>query len=108
MKISMSGFWRGVSRFKYLIVVVIGVAVVGFLDNNSIMRHLQYKLQISDLQDEIDRYNAQSDAAMKVLRGLKSNPKSIEKIAREHYFMKADNEDVYVLSTDEQTTDNQQ
>lgn len=108
MKISMSGFWQSVSRFKYLIVVVIGVAVVGFLDNNSIMRHLQYKLQISDLQNEIDRYNAQSDEAVKVLRRLKSNPKSIEKIAREQYFMKADNEDVYVLSTDEQSTGNQQ
>jgi cell division protein FtsB len=28
------------------------------------------------------------------------NPKAIEKIARERYFMKADDEDVFVLSDD--------
>lgn len=33
---------------------------------------------------------------------LQRNPKSIEKIARQRYFMKKDNEDVFVLSTDQQ------
>ena len=31
---------------------------------------------------------------------LESNPKAIEKIARERYFMKADDEDIFVLSDD--------
>ena len=35
------------------------------------------------------------------IRTLDSNPKAIEKIARERYFMKADDEDVFVLSDDE-------
>lgn len=108
MGIRISGIWHFLSRYKYLIVVVIGVAVVGFLDDNSIMRHLQYKLQISDLEDEISRYNGQNEEATKVLKGLKNNPKQIEKIARERYFMKTDDEDVYVLSTDGQKSSGQE
>jgi cell division protein FtsB len=34
---------------------------------------------------------------------LDSNPKAIKKIARERYFMKADDEDIFVLSDDEKT-----
>ena len=37
------------------------------------------------------------------IRKLDSDPKAIEKIARERYFMKADDEDIFVLSDDEAT-----
>ena len=33
---------------------------------------------------------------------MQRNHKEIEKIARERYFMKADDEDIFVLSTDRQ------
>ena len=32
---------------------------------------------------------------------MSKDPKAMEKIARERYFMKADDEDIYVLSDDE-------
>ena len=34
------------SRYKYLITIVVGVAVVGFIDDNSLMRRFKYDLQI--------------------------------------------------------------
>ena len=34
----------------------------------------------------------------------KNDPKAMEKIARERYFMKADDEDIFVLSDDERST----
>jgi cell division protein FtsB len=90
-----------VSHYKYLIVVVIGIAVVGFLDDNSFMKRIRMELQISDMKDEIQKYNTQNASDSRQLRELKRNPKAIEKIARERYFMKADDEDIYVLSDDE-------
>jgi cell division protein FtsB len=91
------------ARYKYLIVIVIGVAVVGFIDDNSMLKHIEYRFQISQLKDEIKKYNDRNEASTKELKELKRNPKAIEKIARERYFMKADDEDIYVLSTDIQT-----
>lgn len=88
------------SRYKYLITIVVGVALVGFVDENSFLRRIQYDLQISQLKDEIRKYNDRNEAAAKELRSIRHDPKAIEKIARERYFMKADDEDIYVLSTD--------
>lgn len=100
----MKKYYRGLVSFldhyKYLIVIVIGIVVVGFVDENSFMRRIQYELQISDLKAEIKKYNERNEADMRQLRELKRDPKAIQKIARERYFMKADDEDIFVLSDD--------
>ena len=93
------------NHYKYLIVLVVGVLIVGFFDDNSLLRRVKLQLQISKIEDEIDAFNKKNEAEKKELNELKRNPKAIEKIAREQYFMKADDEDIFVLSDDEQ--DNQ-
>jgi cell division protein FtsB len=96
----INAIWNVISHYKYLIVVVIGVAVVGFIDDNSFRKRIQYEMEISDLKAEIAKYNSRYEADSKRLQELKSNPKIIERIARERYFMKTDDEDIFVLSTD--------
>jgi len=88
------------ARHKYLITIVIGVLFIGFIDENSFMQRVKYDIQISGLREEINKYNAINDSANTQLEKLKRNPRYIEKIARERYFMKADDEDIFVLSTD--------
>ena len=95
-----------ISHYKYLITIVVGLLVVGVLDDNSFRKRIQYELQISELEDQIERYNKQYERDSKDLLEIKKDPKAIEKIARERYFMKADDEDIFVLSTDEQAEKN--
>ena len=90
--------WNFLSHYKYLIVIVVGVAIVGVIDDNSFLRRLQYDAQISNLKDEIEQYEAQHEENARQLRELNGDPKAIEKIARERYFMKADDEDIFVFS----------
>ena len=92
------------SHYKYVITVVVGVLLVGFVDDNSFMQRAKLELQISDLEADIERYNEQNEADMKQLKAMKRSPKAFEKIARERYFMKADDEDIFVLSDDETPT----
>ena len=87
-------------HYKYIIVSVVGILIVGVVDDNSFRKFIELELQIDDLKSEI-----KNEADTKQLRELKRNPKAIEKIARERYFMKADDEDIYVLSTDEKKPD---
>lgn len=54
----ISAIWNFLAHYKYLIVVVIGVAIVGFLDDNSFIKRMQYDMQISDLKEEIAKYEA--------------------------------------------------
>ncbi|WP_230204682.1 MULTISPECIES: FtsB family cell division protein [Prevotellaceae] len=97
--------WSMLCHYKYIIVSVIGILIVGVVDDNSFRKFIELELQIDDLKSEIKKYNSQNEADTKQLRELKRNPKAIEKIARERYFMKADDEDIYVLSTDEKKPD---
>ena len=86
--------------FKYAIVTIAGVAIVGFLDENSFWSHFKNMQHISELKEETEKYNAEYRRDQARIRELDRNPKAIEKIARERYFMKADDEDIFVLSDD--------
>jgi len=85
---------------KYLIVCIIGVLVVGFIDENSVWAHIQNKQRINELKEEIAKYEAINESNQAQIRELQHNPKAMEKIARERYFMKAEDEDIFVLSDD--------
>lgn len=83
---------------KYIIVSVLGVLFVGFLEDNSLWAHLRNKQRIEELDAEIKRYTQNHQNDQKQIRELQENPKAVEKIARERYFMKADDEDIFVMN----------
>lgn len=92
-----------IAHYKYLITIVVGVTLVGFVDENSFLQRIKYDMRISQLMEQIKKYEAQNEKATKELNALRRDPHAIEKIARERYFMQADDEDVFVLSTDKAT-----
>lgn len=86
---------------KYAVVIIAGVLIVGFFDENSVWSHLKNLQHISELTEETKKYQADFQRDQAQIRELEKNPKAIEKIARERYFMKADDEDIFVLSDDD-------
>ena len=93
-----------IKALKYILVTLIAIIVVGFVDENSVWSHVRNQQRIGELEDEIQQYTDRYNYDQQQIRMLDGNPKAIEKIARERYFMKADDEDVFVLSDDEPTT----
>ncbi len=93
------------SRLKYIVVLAVGVAFIGFIGSNSVWAHFSYMSRISELQEEIDHYDGEYRRDQTQIRQLEGNPKAMERIARERYFMKMDNEDIFVLSDDERKPD---
>lgn len=92
--------WSFLAHYKYLITIVGGFLIIGVLDENSFRQMMIYDMEIVELEKEIATYQEQYEADNKLLRELRHNPKAIERIARERYFMKHDDEDIFVLSTD--------
>ena len=88
--------WRS-QILKYVVVCVAGVLIVGFLDENSMWSHMKNRQRIEELTEEKARYNAAFERDKAQIRELERDPKAMEKIARERYFMKADDEDIFVL-----------
>ena len=88
---------------KYGLVVAIGIVLVGFVGENSLRALLSNKLYITELNEEINKYNIRTKEAMRQVKDLDHNPKAVERIARERYFMKHDDEDIFMLSDDDRT-----
>ena len=82
------------SRFKFHIVIILGVLIVGVLDENSFMKRIEYAYQIDDLKTEIRKYDSQYQHDMQQLKELKDRPKGYCTRCPRAYFMKADNEDI--------------
>ena len=95
-----ANYLRRCRGLKYAVVIVTAVVIVGFVDENSMWSHFRNKQKINELEIEIQRYKRQYERDRAQLRKLDTDPKAIEKIARERYFMKTENEDIFVLSDD--------
>ncbi len=83
---------------KYLLTAV-GFAIwVLFIDDRDfITTHFRHKQELKKLEQSKKYYQQQIAATKTELERLKSNPTTLEKYAREKYFMKKDNEDVFVI-----------
>lgn len=100
MSQKLSIIWNYLAHYKYLIVIIAGVLIVGVVDDNSIRQHIKYQLQIATLREEIEKYRDQYEKDSRQLKEMRQGPDVFGKIARERYFMKSDDEDIFVLSTD--------
>jgi cell division protein FtsB len=82
---------------KFLIATVFFVVWMMFFDHNNIFLHVQYRTELNDLKKSKEYYKEQIGKTRKEVELFKTNPKWMEKVAREQYLMKRDNEDVFVI-----------
>lgn len=86
-----------VSQHKILVAVVVYVVWVAFFDQYSWLLQWKIKQSIDALSAEKQYYidKIHNDSAMN--SELQTNDNNLEKFAREHYFMKASDEDVFEI-----------
>ena len=89
--------WKYIRRHKYLITVLAFLVIIVFLDENSLIQRAQHRQEINDLRTEIEKYRKQYEDDTERLKELTTNPEALEKIAREKYFMKKPNEDIFIF-----------
>ena len=98
-----SALWNFIGHNKYWLVIIIGLLIVGVLDENSFIKRIQYSMQKNELKEQIEEFDKEHQRNKAQLHELRRDPATIRKIARERYFMKTDDEDIFVLSDDEKT-----
>jgi cell division protein FtsB len=84
-------------RNKYFVATAAFVVWMLFFDKNDMLSQYEYRTEVNKLQEEKDFYEKETTQVKKDLKELSTNLKSAEKFAREKYFMKKDNEDVFVI-----------
>lgn len=100
MKDRLTKYWKFLhTRFSIMRLFVAGfLFVILFLDENSIVRSMEYSRKISELEKEIDHYKEVISESQSHLNELRSNEENLEKFAREQYLMKKSDEDIYIIS----------
>lgn len=80
----------------YILIFVVFVVWMLFFDANSWLIHRELNADMDDLQNEKEYYQKEIEKDNKAIKDL-STEEGIEKIAREKYYMKKDNEDIYII-----------
>lgn len=84
-------------RNKYFLSVAAFIVWMLFFDRNDMISQYEFKSEVNKLQEEKDFYVKEISQVKKDLNELNTNLNTAEKFAREKYFMKKDNEDVFVI-----------
>jgi cell division protein DivIC len=82
---------------KYLLTSAAFVVWMTFFDQNDWMTQKDTRKQLQDVKDNIKFLTVKTEGIEKELQLLKNDPRTLEQYAREHYRMKRDNEDLYVI-----------
>ncbi|MFD1316525.1 FtsB family cell division protein [Namhaeicola litoreus] len=84
---------------KYFLVLLPFVVWMIFFDENSYVNQRELNKELNDLESSIDYYQKEIESDEQLISNLK-NEDSLEKFGREHYKMKKENEDIYLIEFD--------
>lgn len=92
-------YW--VFKLKYIVALAIFVVAIGFVGESSIVNRISQKREISKLKGEISEQDRKFEADKEVLDALKHDHEAVKEVARSRYYMKTDNEDIFIIEDDE-------
>ncbi|WAC03278.1 septum formation initiator family protein [Lacinutrix neustonica] len=86
------------SKYKNIFVIILLVFAIWmvFFDSNSLMIHNELNRDIEALENEKEYYRKEIKKDNKTINELKKE-EGLEKFAREEYYMKRENEDIYII-----------
>lgn len=87
----------GAVRNKYLIAIVAFVVWMLFFDRHDMATQYGYYSQLKGLKAEKAFYTTEIEQITKAIEDLNTDPQEQQRVARERYQMKKENEDVFVI-----------
>jgi len=87
---------------RYLLTIIIFIIWVSLFDNNNLIDRYHDIRNLRQLQQDREYYLNKIDEDTRKLNELKTNNENLEKFAREQYYMKKDDEDIYIILTEKE------
>src|SRR5689334_13100282 len=84
-------------RNKYILAGIAFVVWMLFFDRNDLFTQMERKGELNELRQSKAYFEKQIAENRKFSKDLQFNASAIEKYAREHYLMKRDNEDLFII-----------
>ncbi len=89
-------------RNKYLIAIMVFLVWLFVFDRNSLIERIKYTRALHNMEAEKEYYLQNIKEDSQRLQELKTDRENLEKFAREQFFMKKDEEDVFVIVEEEE------
>jgi cell division protein FtsB len=93
--------WLKILKNRYFVVFVLFAVWIVFFDSSSVQDWMSQKSINRNLNREIEKYVREADEIARQTAALKLSNDSLEKFARETYYMKKDGEDIFIIKKDE-------
>ena len=87
-------------RNKYFLVLIFFTFWMIFFDKHDVFTNLELNRRVQQMEHDRDYYLKQIEAVKEDRTDLQNN---IEKFAREHYFMKKSDEDVFIIEEESES-----
>ena len=81
----------------YWLVTIVFFALTFVMGDSSLYKRYTYDEKIRSLEKEIKHYQKEIEINSKKLNDLHTDKEGLKRFAREEYFMKKPNEDVYII-----------
>ena len=81
----------------YWLVIIVFLVLTLTLGDSSLYKRYTYDQKIRSLEKEIKHYQKEIEINSKKLNDLHTDKEGLERFAREEYFMKKLNEDVFII-----------
>src|SRR5690606_3522339 len=96
---------RWFSFFSNIYVIVLTVFAVWmiFFDTNSLLTHIELEKEIDKLQKQKEYLQKEIEQDKEVIRNLKDDG-NIKKFAREEYYFRKENEEIYIIERQDSIT----
>ncbi len=89
--------WIQIIFNKYLLSFVFMLAWILFFDETDFFVQQSRLKDLEVLKTKTAYYKKEIEITQQELSDIQNNPEALEKFAREKYFLKRDNEDVYII-----------
>ena len=86
---------------RYVYTLVVFLVMFLFVDQFNLFKQRQLRKTLDDQKQQIEYYENEISASKQYLHDLQNDTSTMEKVAREQYLMKRDNEVVYLIETQE-------
>ncbi len=100
---AMSTFKNNLRKFnnRYLYATILFLLVILVIDPFNLFEQRRLKKSLKDQKQQIEYYEKEISESQKYLNALQNDTATMEKVAREQYLMKRDNEVIYLIETQE-------
>ena len=88
--------WFGILTNIYVLVLTAFVIWMAFFDTNSLLIHMELRKEIKKLEKTQEFLKEEIAKDKEIIEQL-SDPKELEKFARENYYLKKKNEEIYLI-----------